>query len=66
MGALFSIFASIPFVGKHKTVLGAVTTAAGGVLQLAGQEALGGQMQHWGTAFMGLGIAHKGYKNRGN
>jgi len=61
---LAALVGSVPGVGKHKTVIGAVGLAAGSIFGLAGEAEIGMQINQFATLFLGVGLADKARKNR--
>ena len=65
MRGLFSLISQIPFIGKHKTILGGVLVAVDAVDKVSGLGVVPEVVGTLGQAWLGFGLADKGRKNRG-
>lgn len=62
---MIQLLESVPFIGKHKRVIGGLLMAAGAMLGALGvQPELGDQLRTLGEIVLGLGVVHAAAKAR--
>ena len=61
---MWGMIANLPFIGKHKTLLGSAGLVASLGLSLIGQSDIATQVQDISLAVTGIGLLDKGRKNR--